>query len=275
MMIREVRMNGTGMRERRWMARLAAGAAVTFACAAVAAPTFAATTVTLPPLGAPVGSSCSSTDARIGGGLALPRALATLPLPLAVGDNLSNLTGGLGGTCANVPAGSSASGIWSSASTAFNDNGQLAMTNTATNTSSEGSLVSDVAYTSGAQDMIASLVPPLAADSETLSVTLNYHVLGVSFQPASYPPDLLVDAWLPASCVGANAPQETFVGDPNSLALGAHSITITFTCPTGYPLQAPSLSFGMYEDQEIVDPQGSWSSYVAVAWDGGTLTVGP
>jgi hypothetical protein len=251
---------------------------------------YASTTMVLPPLNPATGYSCSSTYAYIGS-LPLPPspALRGLPIPIGIGDNLSSPGNLLGASCADLPSGSSASGVAATASTTFDDAaGQLGMSNAVAQTDSAVPLVfRESAHTQGAQERHGNIVPPFTSQTETLSATYTYEVLAESHDNGDLA-DLVTGVGPqggPApgntsSCENANFPHVTITGDDQSRAVGAHTVTVQYTCPAGHPLQAVSVVFGLSESQQLSVAQstgipGTASSHIAAIWDGGTLTIGP
>jgi hypothetical protein len=246
---------------------------------------FASTTVTLPPLGPATGHSCSSTEVYVNPvPVSLPPALRGLPIPLGwVPDNIyGNGQTPLGANCGDVSTGSNAKGVVATATTTFDDAGQLAMSNTATPSNSAGQ---EAALTDGSQGQSGTIVPPITSETETLSVTYTYEVLAESHQNAD-PADLVTGAGPQggpgpgntALCDGAGYPHVTLTGTTEfetHPAIGTHTVTVQYTCPAGHPLQTSNVQFGINENQSLNTFTTQQSSYISARWDGGTLTVGP
>jgi len=259
-------------------------AAALVACMmAMAGSSYASTTVTLPPLGPATGHSCSSTEVYAGLPLPeLPPSLRGVPVPGWTNDNLySNGQTPLGDNCGDVSTGSKARGVAATASTTFDDAGQLAMSNTATPSASP----EEAALTSGSQQQKGTIVPPLTSQTETLSVTYTYEVLAEAHQNGG-PADVGTGTGLhggpgpgnTARCEGQNFPQVTLTGTTeyeSHPAIGMHTVTVQYTCPAGHPLQTSYVEFGISEGHSLNTFTTTQSSYVATRWDGGTLTVGP
>jgi hypothetical protein len=162
------------------------------------------------------------------------------------------------------------------------------MSNTATQTDFPlAAVLREDATTQGIQYLYGNIVPPLTSETETLSVTYTYDVLAESHQNSDAP-DIVTGAGLAngagilgeGQCENANFPQTTVTGDDESHTVGAHTVTVTYSCPAGHPLQTDHVQFGIAESQNLLVAQGTAlhgtaSSNISARWNGGTLTVGP